>query len=400
MTTPRPTAPDQPRERITARQDELTAWRRDLHAHPELGFEETRTADFVATKLAEFGIEVHRGIGRTGVVGVLRAGTGSRRIGLRADMDALPIDEQNTFDHRSRHAGRMHACGHDGHTTMLLGAARELAQTRRFDGTVHFIFQPAEEGIGGARAMIEDGLFERFPCDSIFGMHNRPSLPVGCFAVRSGPMMAAGGFFDIRVSGRGAHGARPEAGVDPVLVAAHVVTALQSIVARNVPPAQSAVVSVTRIQSGEAYNVIPETATLGGTVRAFSRRTMERIETSLERIATGVATAFGARAEVDLRWVFAPTINDAREAEVAARVCTAMVGAEKVERDPPLILASEDFSYMLEKVPGCYVNIGNGDGGATSCEVHNPNYDFNDRALPFGVEFFVRLVETKLPIGG
>ena len=377
---------------------EMTAWRRDLHAHPELGFEESRTAGIVADRLESFGLEVHRGVGRTGVVGVLRGGSGKKTLGLRADMDALPIEEANGFDYRSRNAGRMHACGHDGHTTMLLGAAKALAASRNFDGTVNFIFQPAEEGLGGARAMIDDGLFERFPCQAVFGMHNRPSLPVGWFAVRAGPMMAAGGFFDIRIHGKGAHGARPEVGVDPVIVAAHVATALQTIVSRNVAPTDTAVVSVTRIQGGDAYNVIPQSATLAGTVRAFSRPVMERIDAALRRIAKGVAEGFGAKAEVEIDWKFAPTVNDPKEAEFAAGVCAGLVGAQRVERDPPLIMASEDFSFMLEKVPGCYLNIGNG-SGETSCEVHNPGYDFNDAALPFGAAFFVRLVETRLSAG-
>ncbi|MGH8736617.1 MAG: M20 aminoacylase family protein [Burkholderiales bacterium] len=388
--------------RIARLHGEMTEWRRDLHAHPELGFEETRTAGIVADKLESFGLEVHRGVGRTGVVGVLRTGSGkrtpgdgTRAVGLRADMDALPIQEENGFAHRSRNAGRMHACGHDGHTTMLLGAARALAETRAFDGTVNFIFQPAEEGLGGARAMIEEGLFERFPCEGVFGMHNRPSLPLGWFAVRAGPMMAAGGFFDITIHGKGAHGARPEAGVDPVIVAAHVATALQTIVSRNVAPVDTAVVSVTRIHGGDAYNVIPQTATLAGTVRAFSRPVMEKIEASLRRIVKGVAEGFGASAEIALKWEFAPTVNNPEQAEFAAGVCAGLVGADRVQRDPPLIMASEDFSFMLEKVPGCYLNIGNG-SGETSCEVHNPGYDFNDAALPLGAAFFVRLVEARL----
>ena len=381
--------------RISRLHQEMTAWRQDIHAHPELGFQETRTSELVAAKLESFGLEVHRGVGRTGVVGVLRAGRSPRKLGLRADMDALPIQEANTFAHRSRHDGRMHACGHDGHTTMLLGAAKYLAATRAFDGTVHFIFQPAEEGLGGAQAMLADGLFERFPCDALFGMHNRPSLPVGSFAVRAGPMMAGGGFFDIKVTGKGAHGARPETGVDPVIVAAHIATALQTVVSRNVAPVETAVVSVTRIQGGDAYNVIPQSALLGGTVRAFSRKVMDQIGEAVRRIATGVAAGLGASAEVDLRWGFAPTVNDASEAEFAARICAELVGAERVERHPPLIMASEDFSFMLEKVPGCYVNIGNGEG-ESGCEVHNPGYDFNDRALPLGAAFFARLVETRL----
>ena len=377
---------------------DMTSWRRDIHAHPELGFNESRTSDLVAGKLESFGLEVHRGIGRTGVVATLRAGTGTRSLGLRADMDALPITEANTFAHRSQHAGVMHACGHDGHTAMLLGAARYLAETRRFNGVVHFIFQPAEEGLGGARAMVDDGLFERFPCEAIFGMHNRPSLEVGRFAVRAGPMMAGGAFFDITVTGKGAHGARPEVGVDAALAAAQIAVSLQSIVSRNVPPVATAVLSVTRIHAGDAYNVIPQTATLGGTVRAFSNEVMALVEAAMRRVARGTAEAFGASADVDFRALFAPTVNDAAEAEFAARICTELVGAENVDRQPPLIMASEDFSYMLEKVPGCYINIGNG-VGESGCEVHNPAYDFNDAALPLGAAFFARLVETRLAIG-
>jgi hippurate hydrolase len=289
----------------------------------------------------------------------------------------------------------MHACGHDGHTTMLLGAARYLAETRNFDGSVHFIFQPAEEGMGGATAMVEDGLFEKFPCDAIFGMHNRPGLPIGHFAVRAGPMMAAGAFFDIRITGKGAHGARPETGIDPVIVAAHIAIALQTIVSRNAPPVETAVLSVTKIHAGDAYNVIPQTAQLAGTVRAFSRDVMALIEASMRRIAKGVAGAFGATAEVDFRFLFPPTVNDAREADFAAGICAGLVGAQNVERNPPLIMGSEDFSLMLEKVPGCYINIGNGVGEG-GCEVHNPAYDFNDAALPLGASFFARLVEARL----
>jgi hippurate hydrolase len=382
-------------ESIAVAQDEHTRWRRDIHAHPELGFEESRTAATVAHKLREFGCEVHTGIGRTGVVGVLRAGESSRTIGLRADMDALPIIEANAFEHRSSKSGTMHACGHDGHTTMLLAAAQYLSRTRRFDGTVHFIFQPAEEGLGGAQAMIADGLFQRFSCDSIFGMHNRPGLPIGKFAVRSGPMMAGGAFFDIDIAGKGAHGARPETGVDSVVVAAHLTTALQTIVARNVAPVETAVVSVTMIHSGDAYNVIPQSARLSGTVRAFSGEVMQGVEQSMRRIADGTARTFGAEAKVDFRVIFSPTMNNADEAEFAAGICTEVVGAENVNRNPPLIMASEDFSFMLEKVPGCYFNIGNG-AGEGACEVHNPGYDFNDEAIPLGATVFARIVETKL----
>ena len=380
---------------IKAHHAELTAWRRDIHAHPELGFEEHRTADFVAQKLREFGLEVYTGIGKTGVVGALRVGNTMRSVGLRADMDALPIQEANTFDHCSKHEGVMHACGHDGHTIMLLGAAKYLAATRNFDGQVYFIFQPAEEGIGGAMAMIEDGLFQQFPCDAVFGMHNRPTLPVGQFAVRSGAMMAGGAFFDIDITGNGAHGARPESGIDPIVVAAQMVTAIQSIVSRNLRPIETAVVSITQLHSGDAYNVIPHTARLSGTVRAFSQDVMKMVETRMKGIAEGVAGSMGAQAVVDFRNIFAPTINNPTEAEFAAKICNDIVGAENVERNPPLIMASEDFSFMLEQVPGCYINIGNG-GEEGSCEVHNPAYDFNDDAIPQGATFFARLVEERL----
>jgi hippurate hydrolase len=382
-------------DRIKGFHEEMTAWRQDIHAHPELGFEEHRTSDMVAEKLASFGCEVHRGIGGTGVVGVLRAGNAPHSIGLRADMDALPMQEANTFAHRSQADGRMHACGHDGHTTMLLGAARYLAETRNFDGTIHFIFQPAEEGLGGAEAMIKDGLFERFPCDAVFGMHNRPGLPIGQFAILPGAMMAGGAFFDITITGRGAHGARPEASIDPVLAACHVTTALQSIVSRNVKPTDTAVVSVTRIEGGDAYNVIPQQAVIRGTARTFRTETMKLIEDSMRRVATGVAAGFGANAEVDFRALFAPLVNDAEETVFFADAAASLVGEANVNRAPTPVMASEDFSAMLQACPGAYINIGNGDGEG-SCEVHNPSYDFNDAALPFGASVFATLVERKL----
>lgn len=382
-------------EAISACEQEMTDWRRDIHAHPELGFDEHRTAELVAERLEAFGLEVYRGIGKTGVVGVLRVGNDTRSVGLRADMDALPIQESNTFAHRSTKDGVMHACGHDGHTAMLLGAAHYLAKTRNFEGQVYFIFQPAEEGIGGAKAMLEDKLFEQFPCDCIFGMHNRPKLPLGHFAVRAGAMMAGGAFFDIDITGLGSHGARPEASVDPVIVASNMVTALQTVVSRNIAPTDTAVLSVTQIHSGDAYNVIPQTARLSGTVRAFSKEVMATIEDAISRTATGVAQTFGAQAKLDFRLIFNPTINDDAEAEFAASICSALVGADNVVRNPPLIMASEDFSFMLERVPGCYINIGNG-GDHDACGVHNPGYDFNDAALPYGASFFAQLVETKL----
>jgi amidohydrolase len=382
-------------DRIAQIHDDLTSWRRDIHAHPELGFEERRTSDLVAQKLAEFGCEVYRGIGKTGVVGRLRVGDSPRAVGLRADMDALPIHEANSFDYRSRHDGRMHACGHDGHTTMLLGAARYLAETRDFDGTVNFIFQPAEEGLGGADAMVKEGVFDRFPCNAVFGMHNAPMLAVGKFAIRTGPMMAGGAFFDITVNGRGAHGARPEAGIDPVIVASHMATALQTIVSRNVRPVDTAVVSVTRFQAGDAYNVIPERAVIGGTVRAFDNETLALIERNMRRIASGLASGFGAIAEVGFRVVALPLINDAAETGFIADAAAELVGADNVDRDSALIMASEDFSYMLNCTPGAYIRIGNGDepGG---CQVHNPGYDFNDAILPLGASLFARLAERKL----
>ena len=382
-------------ERIGTFHDELTTWRRDIHAHPELGFEEQRTADLVADRLQGFGIEVHRGLGKTGIVGRLRHGNSPRTIGLRADMDCLPILESNNFAHRSTHDGRMHACGHDGHTTMLLGAARYLAETRTFDGTVHFIFQPAEEGLGGAAAMVKDGLFDEFPCEVIFGMHNRPGLAVGKFQIRPGAMMAGGAFFDIAITGRGAHGARPESGVDPVVVASHMTAALQSIVARNVRPVDTAVVSVTKIHAGDAYNVIPEKAMLGGTVRCFSHAVMDLVESRMRQIAESVAAGFGATASLDFRRLFPALVNHDEETQFIADTAAEIVGEENVNRRSGLVMASEDFSYMLERVPGAYIQIGNGDGEG-ACEVHNPGYDFNDGALPFGAALFSRLVERRL----
>ena len=382
-------------ERIGTFHRELTEWRRDIHAHPELGFREQRTADLVADKLTGFGIEVHRGLGKTGVVGRLRIGNSPRTIGLRADMDCLPILEANTFAHRSQHEGRMHACGHDGHTTMLLGAARYLAQSRNFDGTVHFIFQPAEEGLGGAEAMVKDGLFEEFPCEVIFGMHNRPGLAVGKFQIRPGAMMAGGAFFDIAITGRGAHGARPESGVDPVVVASHITAALQSIVARNVRPVDTAVVSVTKIHAGDAYNVIPEKATLGGTVRCFSNSVMDLVENRVRQIAESVAAGFGASASLDFRRLFPALVNNEDETKFIAETAAELVGEDNVNRQAGVVMASEDFSYMLERVPGAYIQIGNGDGEG-ACEVHNPGYDFNDGALPYGSALFCRLVERRL----
>ncbi len=372
--------------------NELTAIRRDFHAHPELGMAEHRTAARVAELLESWGIETHRGVGGTGVVGVLRNGSGNRAIGLRADMDALPIEELTGLPFASGTRGVMHACGHDGHTTMLLGAARYLAETRKFDGIVHFIFQPGEEGCGGALAMLEDGLFERFPCDAVFGMHNRPGMPVGRYGIRSGPTAAGGAFFDITIAGEGAHGARPEASIDPVLTACHVTAALQSIVSRNVSPREPAVVSVTKVVGGDAYNVIPATATISGTARFFARAVGEQIEAGLRRVAEGVSAGFGATASVDWRLIFAPTVNDPAQTDAYADAAADLVGADKVGRDQPPGMGSEDFSFMMEKVPGAYIHVGNGDGPTP----HNPRYAFNDEAIPYGAALYARMVERGL----
>ncbi|MBT3427827.1 MAG: amidohydrolase [Gammaproteobacteria bacterium] len=378
---------------IVAMEDELTRWRRDIHAHPELGFEENRTAGFVAEKLSEFGIEVFTGIGKTGVVGVLKVGNETKAVGLRADMDALPINERNTFEHRSTHQGRMHACGHDGHTTMLLAAAKYLSETRNFRGQVNFIFQPAEEGIGGAKAMIEDGLFEQFPCDNLFAMHNAPGLPVGKFAAVAGTRTAAGAFFDITVVGKGAHGAFPDQGVDPVLVAGQLIVALQSIVSRSTPPTETAVVSITQVHGGDAYNVIPATTKLAGTVRTLSMAVMSRVEAQMHQVVDGVCAAHGAVAEIDFRIIFHPVVNDAAASELAAVVCDELVGEDNVYRSGNPGTGSEDFSYMAEVVPGCYLNLGN---GRDSHPLHNHDYDFDDSALVYGASFFARLVERTL----
>ncbi len=379
-------------DRARRYQDELTEFRRDIHAHPELGLEEHRTAERVAGKLAEWGIEVHRGVGKTGVVGVLRNGDGPS-IGLRADMDALAMEEQTNLPYSSRNQGRMHACGHDGHTTMLLGAAKYLSDNRNFKGTVNFIFQPGEEGAGGALAMLEDKLFERFPCDAIFGMHNRPGMPVGQFGITPGLAMAGAARFDIVITGKGGHSARPEVAIDPVLAAFHIGAALQSIVSRNVAPQDVAVLSITRMQGGDAYNVIPQTATLGGTVRAFKNETMQLVDSNMKRLASNIAAGFGAEATVNFEVVFVPLVNDVKHARDLADAAAGLVGDVKVDRNKPPANASEDFSFMLEKVPGAYINLGNGEDSAP---VHHPAYNFNDAAIPYGVALFADIVERKL----
>ncbi|ESR24813.1 M20 aminoacylase family protein [Lutibaculum baratangense] len=382
--------------------DELTAIRRDFHAHPELGFEEERTSRIVAEKLKEYGAdEVHTGIARTGVVGVVRGKGGSNRaVGLRADMDCLPMDEVNTFEHRSVHPGRMHACGHDGHTTMLLGAARYLAEHRdAFDGIVYLYFQPAEEGRAGGRVMVEDGLFERFDVEQVYGMHNMPGLPLGEIAMRSGPCMASADEFEIRVFGRGSHGAMPHVSRDPVIVGSSIVMALQSIVSRRVDPIEEAVVSVTQFHAGSAFNVIPEEAVLRGTCRSFLPSVRDLLESELRRVATNVAAAYDARAEVTYMRNYPATINTPAETETAAMVARAVVGEAKVQTDAAPKMGAEDFSYMLNERPGAYIWLGNGmPGEKGGAMVHTPQYDFNDNAIPYGVSFWAQLVETVLPV--
>ncbi|ACI98426.1 M20 aminoacylase family protein [Rhodospirillum centenum] len=384
--------------RIAEFHDEMTAWRRDFHAHPEIAFEEHRTSATVAAKLEEWGIEVHRGIAGTGVVGVLHGAGGptGRSIGLRADMDALPMEEGNGFAHRSTVPGKMHGCGHDGHTTMLLGAAKYLAETRRFDGTVHFIFQPAEEGAGGGKRMVEEGLFRRFPCDMVFGLHNWPELEPGRMAVRSGPVMAGADKFEITVTGHGGHAALPHHTVDPVVVAAQMVLAIQTLVSRNVSPTEAGVVSVTQIQAGSAFNVIPGEVVLRGTVRALTNEVRTLLESGLRRIVDTLPAAFGAEASLNYIAGYPPTINAADPSELSAAVAATLLGTERVLRDVGPSMGAEDFAFMLNERPGSYAWIGQG-GSALGCMLHNARYDFNDEILPIGASYWALLVETALP---
>jgi hippurate hydrolase len=382
---------------------ELAAFRRDLHAHPELGFEERRTSGRIAEALRASGVdEVHTGIAKTGVVAVIRGSghdQGRRRmIALRADMDALPMSEENEFAWRSARKGVMHGCGHDGHATMLVGAARYLAQTRQFDGTAVLIFQPAEEGLGGAKAMIDDGLFDRFPVDAVYAMHNWPQLPPGTIGINSGPMMAAADRVDITVHGRGGHGAHPYLAIDPVLVAAHIITAAQSLVSRNVHPLDSAVVSLCAIQGGDlsAMSVIPRECRLSGTVRTFRREVQDMIEERLGRLVDSVAMAFGATATLQYQRCYPATINTAAEAQFAGDVAAALVGEDKVVRDLPPSMGAEDFSFMLQTRPGAYLRLGQ--GGEGGCFLHSSRYDFNDEVLPLGAALFASLIERGLPL--
>ncbi len=376
--------------------EDMTLWRRDIHAHPEIAFEEHRTAQLVAEKLASFGVEVETGIAGTGVVGTIKKGRGNRSIGLRADLDALPIQEENDFAHKSTHPGKMHACGHDGHTTMLLGAAKYLIEESEFEGTVHLIFQPAEENEGGGRAMIEDGLFEKYPVESVFGMHNIPGLPVGSFAVKSGPMMAAFDIFKVKIIGRGGHAAMPQFTIDPIVIGSKVIEAYQSIVSRFIDPQQPAVISITQFHGGDTFNVIPNEIEISGCTRSFSPKVQALMETTMQKMAADISAAYGATSEFFYERRYPPTVNTETETEVAASVASQIVGAERVNLNPKAAMGSEDFAFMLQEKPGCYIWIGNGDGKG-SCTVHNPGYDFNDDVLPIGSTYWVKLVETLLP---
>ena len=390
-----------PNEHIRRWHDEFTAIRRDLHAHPELGFEEHRTARVVQENLARLGIEHHTGIGKTGIVAVIpgRSIASGRSIGLRADMDALPLLEENDFAHKSRYDGRMHGCGNDGHTTMLLAAARYLHETRNFDGTAYLIFQPGEEGYAGAKAMIEDGLFERFPAEQVYALHNWPGLPPGRIGITPGYAMAAADRIEITIDGRGGHGAHPHTVIDPVLVAGHIITAAQSIVSRNVSPIDTAVVSLCAMQAGHpgAMSVVPSHAKLVGTVRTFKPATQDMIETRLTELVRSIGAAFGAVATLNYERVYPATLNHDRQAMFAADVAEALVGVDNVERDLDPSMGSEDFSFMLQVRPGAFARLGQG-GAEGGCFLHNSKYDFNDAVIPLGAGYLASLVETAMPL--
>ena len=390
-----------PIDRIRSYHGELTSVRRDIHAHPELSFQEDRTSALVADKLTAWGIEVHRGLAKTGIVGVIpgKKRTSGRGIGLRADMDCLPMHEKNSFEHKSKNEGRMHACGHDGHTTMLLGAARYLAETRNFDGTAYLIFQPAEEGGGGGEVMVKEGLFERFPANEVYALHNWPGLPPGKMAVRAGPVMAATDEVQITVHGRGGHGAMPHLAVDPVLAAAHIITALQSIASRNVSPIEAVVVSICSMATSQVgvFNVIPDHVKLVGTVRSFQAETRDLAERRVREIVTKTAEALGASAEVTYARGYPATVNSAREAQFAAQVGKRLFGADNVITEHEPTMGGEDFSFLLQERPGAYVFLGQG-GAQGGCLLHNPNYDFNDEVIPLGAGYLAALVEEALPL--
>lgn len=378
-------------------QAEMTSWRRDIHQFPETAFEEVRTAAKVAELLRGFGMDVHEGLAKTGVVGTLKVGTGNRAIGLRADMDALDLQELNEFDHKSSHDGKMHACGHDGHTAMLLGAAKFLSEHKGFDGTVHFIFQPAEENEAGGRVMVEDGLFEKFPVEGVYGMHNWPGLEVGKFAVCEGPMMASADFFELTITGTGGHGAMPHHSRDPIIAGSQIVNAWQTIVSRSLDPMKAAVISVTQFNSGFATNVIPEQAVLKGTVRTFDEKVQDEIEANMQRVVDGVCRSQDVSADFRFVRKYAPTINSPEETGYAVAAARALVGHENVNDNVTPVMGSEDFGWMLRERPGCYIFLGNGTGSEGGCMVHNPNYDFNDNAAPVGAAYWVELVRSLLP---
>ena len=391
-----------PIDSILADAAAIAALRRDIHAHPELCFQEQRTSDLIAKALTDWGIPVERGLGTTGVVGIVRNGTSARAVGLRADIDALPMTESNTFAHASRHAGKMHACGHDGHTAMLLAAAKHLSKHRNFDGTVYLVFQPAEEGGGGAREMIKDGLFERFPMEAMFGAHNWPGLPVGHFALRSGPAFASSNEFRITLRGKGSHGAMPHLGLDPVPAACQMVRAFQTILTRNKRPIDTGVISVTMIHAGEATNVVPDSCVLEGTVRTFTTEVLDLIERRMKTIAEATCAAFELQCEFEFERNYPPTINHEAETAFVSRVLGEMAGPGSVHDFEPT-MGAEDFSYFLQHKPGCYFLIGNGDGdhragghGMGPCMLHNPSYDFNDDLIPLGATMWVRLAEQWL----
>ena len=383
----------------------IAAVRRDIHAHPELCFEEVRTADVVAQKLTEWGIPIHRGLGKTGVVGIVKGrdgGASGRAIGLRADMDALPMQEFNTFAHASQHHGKMHACGHDGHTAMLLAAAQHFAKHRNFDGTVYLIFQPAEEGGGGARVMIEDGLLEQFPMQAVFGMHNWPGMKMGQFAVSPGPVMASSNEFKITIHGKGGHAAMPHTGIDPVPIACQMVQAFQTIISRNKKPVDAGVISVTMIHTGEATNVVPDSCELQGTVRTFTLEVLDMIEARMKQVAEHTCAAHEATCDFEFVRNYPPTVNSAAEADFARKVMASIVGEANVLVQEPT-MGAEDFAFMLQARPGAYCFIANGDGthrdmghGGGPCTLHNPSYDFNDDLIPLGATYWVRLAEEWL----
>ncbi|MCU0985129.1 MAG: M20 family metallopeptidase [Acetobacteraceae bacterium] len=386
--------------RIAAFAEDMTAWRRDLHAHPELGLEEHRTAAIVAEKLASWGITVHTGLAVTGVVGTLKVGSSNRAIAIRADMDALPMDEANDFAHRSQFAGKMHACGHDGHTTMLLGAARYLAETKNFDGTVHFVFQPAEEGAGGGRIMVEEGLFDLFPADAVYGAHNDTNLPVGEMYVVAGPNSAASDRFVLHIDGRGGHAARPHMTIDPITIGAQIVLAWQTLVSRRLDPADAAVLSVTQFHAGSAGNVIPETAFINGTVRTMKPETQDMLEAQMGAIARATAESQGAVARFEYSRGYPIVMNNPEATERAAAAAAKLLDPSRVHREKPLTLGGEDFAYMAQKVPGCFVRFGQrGADGKGGVPVHNPKYDFNDAILPLGASYWATLVEQELARG-